>query len=202
MLRIPRLSSYVVDHDVGFAPNPFHGVCTLAACKPRIRKHAVVGDYLLGTGGAANRLQGRIIYVARVGEITSFDEYWNDDRFTRKKPVIAGSQMLQYGDNIYHHADDGSGNWVQEDSFHSKEDGSPDPKNMQRDTGYTDRVLIADWFIYFGGNGPNVPTEFQDFVHKGIGHHHVNNEERIQAFVEWVNSIGEPGAVDIPADWN
>lgn len=24
-------------HDIGFTPNPFHGVCTLATCKPRIR---------------------------------------------------------------------------------------------------------------------------------------------------------------------
>ena len=35
-----RLYSYVFDHDYGFAPNPFHGVCTLATCKPSIREHA------------------------------------------------------------------------------------------------------------------------------------------------------------------
>lgn len=32
------LYSYVVAHDFGFAPNPFDGLCTLATCKPDIRK--------------------------------------------------------------------------------------------------------------------------------------------------------------------
>ena len=27
---MPKLFSYVVDHDLGFAPNPFGGFCTLA----------------------------------------------------------------------------------------------------------------------------------------------------------------------------
>jgi hypothetical protein len=35
---------YVVKHDGGFAPNPFHGFCTLACCKPKIRKGAKEGD--------------------------------------------------------------------------------------------------------------------------------------------------------------
>ena len=33
-----RVYMYVVDRDFGFAPNPFHGVRTLATCKPPIRK--------------------------------------------------------------------------------------------------------------------------------------------------------------------
>ena len=33
-----RLFSYVVARDYGFAPNPFYEMCTLATCKPRIRK--------------------------------------------------------------------------------------------------------------------------------------------------------------------
>ena len=39
---------YVVAKDGGFAPNPFHGVCTLACCKPRIRSRARIGDWVLG----------------------------------------------------------------------------------------------------------------------------------------------------------
>ena len=33
----PRVFSYVVVHDTGFSPNPFHGLLTLACCKPLIR---------------------------------------------------------------------------------------------------------------------------------------------------------------------
>ena len=47
--------SYVIEHDLGFAPNPFHGACTLACCKPVIRKRAQLGDYILGTGAVVKR---------------------------------------------------------------------------------------------------------------------------------------------------
>jgi hypothetical protein len=40
-----QVYSYVIDHDPGFAPNPFHGICTLAGCKPKIRQYTEVGDY-------------------------------------------------------------------------------------------------------------------------------------------------------------
>ena len=31
---MPRLYSYVLRKDTGFAPNPYSGYCTLACCKP------------------------------------------------------------------------------------------------------------------------------------------------------------------------
>lgn len=39
---------YILKHDSGFAPNPFYGFCTLATCKPEIRKQAEVGDWIVG----------------------------------------------------------------------------------------------------------------------------------------------------------
>ena len=47
-----HLYVYIITRDFGFAPNPFHGRCTLATCKPGIRKSAKVGDWVLGVGGA------------------------------------------------------------------------------------------------------------------------------------------------------
>jgi|SRR6516225_285698 hypothetical protein len=79
--------SYVIEHDLGFAPNPFHGVCTLACCKPRIRKKAQLRDYVLGLGAVKPKLQGHITFWMRVGEILRFDEYWSDTRFRRKKRI-------------------------------------------------------------------------------------------------------------------
>jgi len=35
---IDRLYLYTMTYDSGFAPNPFHGICTLACCKPGIRR--------------------------------------------------------------------------------------------------------------------------------------------------------------------
>ena len=47
--------SYVVARDYGFAPNPFYGCCTLATCKPIIRRMAQVGDWVIGTGSKLPR---------------------------------------------------------------------------------------------------------------------------------------------------
>nr|WP_207209482.1 hypothetical protein [Frigidibacter mobilis] len=92
-----RLYSYVVQHDHGFAPNPFMGVCTLANCKPQIRKAANVGDLVIGTGSADIHADGHLVYWMRVAEIITFDEYWEAPRFSRKKPVMNGSLMQRYG---------------------------------------------------------------------------------------------------------
>jgi hypothetical protein len=51
-----RLFAYKMTHDTGFAPNPFHGACTLATCKPQIRLHKRVGDWIAGF--TSKRLNG------------------------------------------------------------------------------------------------------------------------------------------------
>jgi hypothetical protein len=79
-----RLFSYVVARDFGFAPNPFFGVCTLATCKPDIREHATVGDWVAGLASVADRRDPSLVYVMRVDEILSYDAYWNDPRFQPK----------------------------------------------------------------------------------------------------------------------
>lgn len=80
---MPKLFSYVVDHDYGFAPNPFGGFCTLAKCKygskrRNIVEMAEVGDWIAGTGGADLRKSaghGKLIYAMRVDEIIPLNEY-------------------------------------------------------------------------------------------------------------------------------
>ena len=61
------LYAYAITRDFGFAPNPFHGNCTLATCKPRIRKSANVGDWVLGIGGASLKsVQKKCILLMKV----------------------------------------------------------------------------------------------------------------------------------------
>ena len=43
-----KLYSYIITEDTGFSPNPFWGCCTLADCKPEIRRNAKVGDWIVG----------------------------------------------------------------------------------------------------------------------------------------------------------
>src|SRR5258708_6780576 len=108
----PKIYSYVVARDFGFAPNPFHGVCTLATCKPRIRKVAVIGDWVVGTGSAVRRRAGFVVFAMKVEEALTFEEYWADERFFQKRPNLRGSKKQAFGDNIYHRKSQGSG-WLQ-----------------------------------------------------------------------------------------
>lgn len=83
-----RLHSYVVARDYGFAPNPFFTICTLATCKPKIRSTAAVGDWVIGTGSRQRNRQNHVVYAMRVTEAMTFEQYWNDSRFQRKKPTL------------------------------------------------------------------------------------------------------------------
>lgn len=159
--------SYVVARDYGFAPNPFYGVLTLATCKQRIRRVAQVGDLVIGNADAANG--NKLIYMGKITEVTTFDQYWKDPRFECKKAVMNGSQKKLYGDNIYHHNEQGE--WEQENSHHSNNDGTVNMDNLNRDTGTTDRVLICGEFIYLGQSMIDIPEEFADCIHYGINHH-------------------------------
>lgn len=85
-----QLFSYVVDHDHGYAPNPFNGICTLVHCKfgGLYRKRNIVemadeGDWILGSGGSSRQSAGlgKIIYFMRVDEKLEFGAYLNDRRF-------------------------------------------------------------------------------------------------------------------------
>jgi hypothetical protein len=192
--------SYVIEHDLGFAPNPFHGVCTLACCKPKIRKHAKKGDYILGTGSVKPGLQGHLCYWMRVDEILTFDQYWSDKRFHRKKPRMKASRYLTFGDNIYHHGSDGK-TFVQEDSYHSVSDHQISESNLKRDTGSTDRVLVSREFAYWGRNGKPIPPEFADFVHKGPSHRNRFTEARQAEFLKWLSSQADRGLCGEPAHW-
>jgi hypothetical protein len=74
--------SYKMTRDFGFAPNPFGGFCTLATCKPHIRKKAKVGDWIIGTGSKEIKLTfDSLIYVMKITEKLDLDVYWNDPRF-------------------------------------------------------------------------------------------------------------------------
>ena len=78
-----RLFVYVVVHDTGFAPNPFFEYCTLATCKPGIRRSARVGDWIAGIGSVQRGQEGKLVFAMRVAETMCFDEYWHDSRFVR-----------------------------------------------------------------------------------------------------------------------
>lgn len=122
----------------------------------------------MGIGGASlGGAKGKCIFLMKVTEKHGFQNYWSDRRFSLKKPLRNGSRVQMLGDNIYHKGPNDS--WIQEDSHHSNPDGSPNPVNVNRDTGYSDQVLISNYFIYYGSQAVDVDlgsigyTRIRDF---------------------------------------
>ena len=152
-----RVYMYVVDRDFGFTPNPFHGLCTLATCKPGIRSTAKVDDWVIGMGGGRLKATGRCIFAMRVTDKITFNEYWVNPAYLDKKPIRNGSNKMMVGDNIYYR--DSAGHWHQADSHHSKTDGSVNPHNLRNDT-KTDKVLISRQFFYFGAGRAVGPSGY------------------------------------------
>ncbi len=192
-----KLLTYVVARDYGFAPNPFHGYCTLATCKPVIRRVAQPGDWVVGTGSARGKRVNRLVYAMRVAETLKFDEYWADPRFRSKRPNLHGSKKQAFGDNIYRSAPEG---WHQANSHHSMDNGTPNPRNIANDT-QTDRVLIASEYVYWGGSGPFIPEEFHPLVCDGRGHRCKFPEDLIVRFIDWLRRNAGTGYQGEPLDW-
>lgn len=203
---MPRLYSYVVRYDSGFAPNPFYGHCTLATCKPGIRESAIPGDWIVGTGSAAKKI-GRgnhIVHAMHVSEVVDFRSYWADGRFYRKRPMRHGSRRQSCGDNIYHRSEDDT-EWLQLPSFHAHPDPAVRASHIARDTGM-DRILVSEDFYYFGGEGPEIPLRFRDgstcnIIKKGPGMKCIDDQGTIDEFVQWLRTLGDPGYLGRPLDW-
>lgn len=199
------LYSYVVAFDSGFAPNPFYGVCTLATCKPPIRKSAKIGDWIVGTG-SANRNIGRggyLVHAMQVTDTISIEEYWSDNKFQCKKPVLTGSWKTAAGDNIYEPKVEGS--FAQLDSYHSEPNGSPRSDHIAKDT-RVPRILLSENFVYFGGEGPKLPTKFLsggafELLKSGVGYFRKQDEDLIVEFEDWFKNLGVSGFQGEPLDW-
>lgn len=197
-----RIYTYIVARDYGFAPNPFYGTCTLATCKSPIRNTASIGDWVMGTGPATKRLQGRLVYCMKVAQTLSFDEYWNDEAFIRKRPRRDGPIKAAYGDNIYHRSPESI--WLQADSHHSLEDGSTNSENVSSDT-KVDRVLVGASYSYWGRDAIEIPAEFTDgdvsIVRSGVGYRCHFPSEFARAIDAWLEARTGLGYEGRPADW-
>jgi hypothetical protein len=201
-----RIYSYVVRYDSGFAPNPFYGYCTLATCKPDIRRAADVGDWVVGSASNAKDIGrgGHIVYAMRVTETMTFDEYAKAVRFEAKKPFRKGSRKQSCGDNIYFR-DTPESEWHQRDSFHSREDGQLHAQHVERDT-RVNRVLISHDFIYFGGTGPTFPADLRDrkdkpLCKRGIGRSCFDDPQLVEGLERWLRGLGVSGYQGPPQEW-
>lgn len=189
-----KLYSYIVKHDTGFSPNPFWGCCTLADCKPAIRRTAEVGDWIVGLSpkGRGNR----VVFAMEVDEILDYASYYRDRRFANKKPDYTRSEVVwKAGDNIYKPLPDGD--FQQLRSMHSNGD-EENLKTKAHDLG-GENVLVAQKFHYFGTSGPELPPHLEELK---VGRAHKNRFFRstIDNFLEFISSYPQ-GVNAPPTEW-
>jgi len=193
MTSAQRVFSYVVTHDSGFAPNPFHGLCTVACCKPQIRRTARTGDLIVGVSTRCER----VVYAMTVAVITDFEEYWENPRYSATRPIMDSTAAVdRRGDNIDTHR--GYGDFRQLSSRHSNRDGTEDPHHKRRDLSGVN-VLISDRFVYWGDDGPPLPADLR-FLEVGRGHRCNFSHEQVQRIVQWFENQPR-GIQSAPAEW-
>lgn len=197
--------AYRVDHDRGLAPNPFFGICSLAVCKPKVRRQAGIGDYVLGTSSYERRNMarsgvpgGRAVFIMRVTAITDFERYHDD--WPRKRPLMRGARIRRVGDAIYRR-DPETSEWLQADSLHSRPGGVLSPADLQTDTGWTDKVLLSDDFTYWGKDAPALPSDLLPFTRKDVREKYHYSEAEKAAFIAWARPRLGEGRVGEPIDW-
>ena len=191
-VQTSRVFSYIVVHDTGFSPNPFHGLLTLACCKPLIRRTANVGDIIVGLSSRSER----IVYATQVAEVIGFEEYWADPRYQARRPVMDSPQIVyRAGDNIYEPV---AGGYRQLPSFHSNRDGSEDV-GLKRTDLSGNHVLVCERFTYWGRSGPALPEELE-FLAVGRGHRSNFTSDQVSVVARWFADL--PGGVlGAPAQW-
>lgn len=194
--------SYKIEHDFGLAPNPFGPYCTLAVCKSAIRnnKKLNIGDWIIGTGSVKLKNLHHLIYAMQVEEKITFNQYWNDPRFQYKKPIVNGSLVQMYGDNIYHQ-NKKNGLWMQENSAHSDEDGNSHQGHIKRDTSGR-YVLISQNFYYLGNNSILIPDKYLGVCCEGQGMKRPSIPIDIaDKFILWIKSNYKIGVQGDPISW-
>lgn len=180
---MPRLFSYCIPVDDGAAPNPFWGVCTLAICKPVIRRTAKVGDWIVATGAKnvnGRNLSGKVIYTMQVTEVMTMAEYdtWSQNHRPEKLPDLENTDITRrVGDSIY---DFSFGHPKQRRGVHNS-------GNTKTDLG-GERVLLSRNFYYFGDQPISLPSGLlQEIIHQTQGHKVNANEGKLEPFLQWLN---------------
>lgn len=201
---MPRLFSYKLTHDTGFAPNPFWKVLTLATCKPQIRLLKGKGDWIAGF--TSQSLCGdpvgeeRLVYLMEVGEKIAFPVYFNSPKYKKKIPNLGGSKCSERaGDNIYKPIDLED---PYSDRFEQLENPYHDETNMQRDLSGK-YVLTSNKFFYFGRKAISVPLHLRPDVPKGQSAHGslTHDQNRAQKFIDYVSSKYSVGVHGAPHSW-
>ncbi len=210
---MPKLFSYKMTHDTGFAPNPFWGVLTLATCKPGIRRNRAIGDWIAGftskelCGKKHGRKlcdhtvvvgEERLVYLMQIEEKIVFADYSN--RFIPKIPNIYESQCIfKAGDNIYkpkcHNP-----SFLYDFELLNNPNHNESHKKRDLSGKY---VVVANRFFYFGKNALFIPVNIRPEVPRGQSAYGVqtHDQNRAQNFINYIVNNWQIGIHGEPHSW-
>jgi len=180
----PVLYTYCIPFDDGAAPNPFWGTCTLAICKPVIRRTARVGDWVVGTGSRnspAGDTAGRVVYAMKVANTMSMADYdaWTQQQLPAKVPAWRShDHRRRLGDSLYNFSLDPP---RQRDGVHGAENVATDLSGQN--------VLLSSHFFYFGDHAVPLPENLLPIVKQGQGHRSWSNQPYVSDFVKWLEKL-------------
>ncbi len=179
-----RLWSYVLAKDVGIAPCMDDGILTLCTCKPRIRKGARVGDWVLARRPA--RLgRTRVAWVGEVAEVIEMGEY--------------ATRYPYRPDALYYRATDGKLKH-RGGTYHATE------KDLETDRSGVN-CLRFEPFWYFGTCGKPLPRALEFICNVQRNHKKFDlDQSRMNALREWLATWppgvhGEPREAAEGARW-
>lgn len=182
-----KLSAYIVKVDSGISPNPFGRRCTLACCKPTVRRKCAPGDIVVGSSSVRSGRSGRLVYAMKVSEVLPFEDYWNLHPSKRPTPRTSISRR---GDNIWHPI---PGGWTGvPGAFH-------DERHRDHDLG-GEKVLISNDFFYFGRDAIELPVEFAVMLATTQGHKNTRDEKLIIRFWNWLGRKRRRGRTGPPTE--
>ena len=184
------LYSYVLRYDDGAAPNPFWDVCTLTICKPGIRRTAVGGDWVIGTGSVNARcndghyhdFSSMLVYAMKVTQRLSLPDY---DRHCQKHlpekiPVKRHPDWhKRMGDCIYDYS---------RGDFPAIRLGVHDEGNRATDLS-GQNALLSTHFYYFGEQPIPFPRHLLHLVKDGRGCKKITLPDSVLAFETWISAF-------------
>lgn len=152
------LYSFLQTIDNGGAPCVTKNLLSFGNCKPRIRKHAKVGDLIVSFAAKSMKLKcekPQILWIAKITKVVKMKEYYN--LYSERTDCI-------YDDNLN----------LLDNPFHCC-------SNIERDLS-GENVLLSDDFIFFGKNHIDVDEQFSEIVPKVQGHLSKKNSKHEESF--------------------
>jgi hypothetical protein len=187
---VNRLYSYIVKNDNGSAPNPFWGVCTLTICKPKIRRTAIIGDWVIGTGSKNSELKdgrydlsGSLVYAMKVSDkktIREYDQYCKTDLPDKLPKWFNKDWRKKLGDCMYDYSKGEAEPRIRM-AVHKERNRIKDLSGLN--------ALLSNHFYYFGEEPRPIPPTLKQIVIKGQGHLVLDDQKLIAAFEKWIGKF-------------